>query len=297
MAFRTGRQILSGASVPSEMSLEVNVLRYLANCLECGAGLEEGSIAMASPTQNEEALLGYDSQVKLPDGRYVLLQFKRPLPVDGTLHFKVPSHQASALLKSCPASSFLVLPAVGTNDEMWGAGAGLLGRALIVDAWDLYMPLAASATEGRRWVCSPKTFVRTVRIGAAAAGAGTAVDVSQGRGRDWLEGLPSRPISSICGGTDGYGFVARGGTARARGGGTWGRKEWQEAAAERTRAHAEAHPEYRDKGDLHVPASEIPTALDRVHEADYMGGSGGGTGVAAAAAAGGGRYAIRIGDA
>ena len=300
MAFHARRQILSGASAPSEMSLEVNVLRYLANCLEDNAGLEEGGVAMASPTQNAEALLGYDSQVELLNGRYVLLQFKRPLPVDDTLHFKVPSNQVSALLKTCPASSFFVLPAVGTNCEMWGARAGLLGRTLVVDAWDLYMPLAASTTEGRSWVCSPKTFVRTVRVDTAAAGEGAAVDVSQGRGREWLLGLPSRPISSMCDSTDGLGFVARGGTARARGGRKWGLEEWREAAAERARAHAEAHPDYRDRGDLHVPASEVPTALEHAREGGHMGspdGSGTGAASAVAAAAGGGRYAIRIGDA
>ena len=73
MASPAVRRLLSAASVPSEMSLETNVLRYLANCLERrGVGLDEGSVAMASPTQNEEAHMGYDSQVKLPDGRYVL---------------------------------------------------------------------------------------------------------------------------------------------------------------------------------------------------------------------------------
>ncbi len=298
MAPAAKRTLLSGASAPSEMSLEVNVLRYLANCIERKVPLEEGYVEMASPTQNAEALLGYDSQVKLPDGRYVLLQFKRPLPSGDTLSFKVPSRQVSALLKTCPASSFLVLPAVGTNGKMWGARAGLLGRTLVVDAWDLYMPLAASTTEGRRWVRSAKTFVRTVRVDAAdaAAGAGAAVDVSQGRGRKWIEGLYSRPISSMCDGTGGLGFAVRGGSVRMRGGGKWGCKEWREAAAGRARAHAEAHPDYKDGGDLHAPASEVPTALGHAREegnTESPGGSGTGT----ASAARGGRYAIRIGDA
>ena len=186
---------------------------------------------------------------------------------------------------------------------MWGARAGLSGRTLVVDAWDLYMPLAASTTEDRRWVRSTKTFVRTVRAGAtaaAAAGAGAAVDVSQGRGREWLEGLYSRPISSMCDGTGGLGFAVRGGSARMRGGGKWGCKEWREAAEGRARAHAEAHPDYRDGGDLHAPASEVPTALEHAPEGGRMespGGSGTGAASAVAAAAGGGRYAIRIGDA
>ena len=115
MASPASRQLLPGASAPSGMLLEANVLRCLANCIERKACLKEGGVEMASPAQNAEARTGCDSQVKLPDGRYVLLQFKRPLPGGGTLSFKVPSHQVSALLKTCPASSFLVLPAVGTN--------------------------------------------------------------------------------------------------------------------------------------------------------------------------------------
>ena len=38
MASPAVRRLLSGASEPSEMSLETNVLRYLANCLERGGG-------------------------------------------------------------------------------------------------------------------------------------------------------------------------------------------------------------------------------------------------------------------
>ena len=62
-----------------------------------------------------QSRMGCDSQVRLPDGRYALLQFKRPPPGGGGMSIKAPSRQASALLKTCPASSFPVLPAVGTN--------------------------------------------------------------------------------------------------------------------------------------------------------------------------------------
>lgn len=159
------------------------------------------------------------------------------------------------------------------------------------------MPLAASTPECRSWVRSTKTFVRTVRVGATTtAAAGAAVDVSQGRGRKWLEGLYSRPISSMCDGTGGLGFAARGGSVRMRGGGKWGCKEWREAAAGRARAHAEAHPGYRDGGDLHAPASEVPTAPEHAREGGNTESPGGG-GTGAASAAGGGRCAIRIGDA
>lgn len=58
--------------------------------------------------------MGCDSQVGLPDGRYVPLQFKRPLPGRPS-SFGVPSGQAPLLLGPETASSFLALPAVGTS--------------------------------------------------------------------------------------------------------------------------------------------------------------------------------------
>ena len=115
MAPAAGRTLLSGASAPSETSLEANVLRCLANCIERKACLKEGGVEMDSPAQNAEARTGCDSQARLPDGRCAPPQFKRPLPSGGTPSFKVPSRRVSALLKTCPASSFLVLPAVGAN--------------------------------------------------------------------------------------------------------------------------------------------------------------------------------------
>ena len=90
------------------------MLRYLANRLEDSAGLKEGDVGMASRPEMQSRM-GCDPQVRLPDGRHALLQFKRPPPSGGGMSFKAPSRQASALLKTCPASSFPVLPAVGTN--------------------------------------------------------------------------------------------------------------------------------------------------------------------------------------
>ncbi len=97
---------------PSETSLEVNVLRCLASCPEGGGGPAEGGIAMASPAQNAEARMGCDSQVGLLDGRYVPLQFKRPLPGRPS-SFGAPSGQAPLLLGPEAASSFLSCPRSG----------------------------------------------------------------------------------------------------------------------------------------------------------------------------------------
>lgn len=59
--------------VPSEMSLETNILRYLANCLERRMDLDEGGVTMMSPTQPQEKYVGFDAMAGLPSGRYALL--------------------------------------------------------------------------------------------------------------------------------------------------------------------------------------------------------------------------------
>ena len=221
------RRLLSGASAPSEMSLETNVLRYLANCIEWRGGLEEGSVAMASPTQNEEAHMGYDSQVGLPDGRYVLLQFKRPRPRRSHVSFKVPSGQVSALLGYPEHSSFFALPAVRTNDEMWRSGAALLDRTLVVDACDLCASFDASMPAGLDWFDGSKPAVRTVRIMGAATGH--AASISQGREQKNFETIPSLPISCLCD-SGRYGFVVRDGAVLARDGTAPDRKKYPDAA-------------------------------------------------------------------
>ena len=305
MAPPAARRLLSGASAPSEMSLETNVLRYLANCLERSrGGLAEGVVEMASPTQNEEAHMGYDSQVKLPDGRYVLLQFKRPLPGCTSISFKVPSGQVAALLGPYAHSSFFVLPAVRTNDDMWGARDALLGRTLVVDAWDLYVPFAASMPEGLDWIYDSKPVVRTVRVNPGDA-AGCAASVSQGRGRKAIPNITFMPISRLCdtgrygfavrGDTGRYGFAVRGGAVLALDGTVLDRKKYQEAVEARRweywdRCLSKGVGDGPRMRDLHT--SNQPDDEDSVRrsDGDVMRTAGSGSGS-------GGCYAIRIGDA
>ena len=296
------RRLLSGASMPSEMSLETNVLRYLANCFERSRrGLAEGAVEMASPTQNEEAHMGYDSQVRLPDGRYVLLQFKRPLPGCTSISFKVPSGQVAALLGPYAHSSFFVLPAVETNSKMWGARAALLGCTLVVDAWDLYVPFAASMPEGLDWIYDSKQVVRTVRVNPGDA-AGHAASVSQGRGRKKFECVPSMPISCLCGagrygfavrgGAGRYGFAVRGGTVLALDGTVLDRKKYQEAVEARRWVYWDRYLSRGGRGgprtrDLHTSGRPGDEDSVRRSDGDVMRTAGSGNGS-------GGRYAIRI---
>lgn len=205
------QELMSDTTVPSEMSLETNVLRYLANCLEREARLAEGSITMASPTQNEEAILGYDSRVKLPDGLYVQLQFKRPIPNSVRVCFRIPSDQVAVLLKLGAGSSFFVLPVVRTNEDMWDAKTSLLDHTLMVDACDFRTPFATSAPDTLYRPLKPRTFVRTACVDT---GDTRAVTVWQGHGRNRMP-LPAKPVSCLCDPHD-IGFVVKDGIARPR---------------------------------------------------------------------------------
>ena len=77
--------------------------------------------------------------------------------------FEVPSGQVSALLGPHARSSFFALPAIRTNGEMWGAKAALLDCTIVVDAWDLYAPFAASMND-QHWIYHSKSVCRTVRV-------------------------------------------------------------------------------------------------------------------------------------
>ena len=212
----------------SEMSLETNILHHLVNCLERKPCIAPGSITMTSPTQNEEADLGFDAVVGQPDGRYVVLQFKRPNPLrSAMLSFRIPAKQVQALSWWPPRSAFFVLPAVKKNRDMWAAGVSLLDMTRIVDVWDLYAPFKKIGLLGQEWGMRSKSAGRAVRI---AKDGGSAKVSTRGTGRAW-RGLHSIPISCLCGTCPG-GIVVKNGEARTWDGKKWDRDEWQREAEE-----------------------------------------------------------------
>ena len=212
----------------SEMSLETNILHHLASCLERKPGLAPGDITMTSPTQNEEADLGFDAVVGQPDGRYVALQFKRPNTLRSTLlSFRIPAKQVQALSWWPRRSAFFVLPAVKTNRDLWAAGASLLDMTRIVDVWDLYAPFdkIGLLDPGRRGYHEPAG--RAVRI--AKDGSSTKVNVTKRYG--WVgRGLHSIPISCLCSMGGAGGIVVKNGVAKTWRGRKWDKSEWQREA-------------------------------------------------------------------
>ena len=252
--------VLAG-SLPSEAGLEVNILRYLAACIEERRRLPEGGVAITLPTQREERRLGFDAATDLSPGRYAVLQFKRPCkPKGGAASFKLQTDQFCTLLRYPPASAFYVLPVVKTNRDMWDVRAGLLDRACLVDAWDLVVPLLVGGTGPRgggslianihnlkqqiaggtvpqgddnpfgrgRTIrisgCRPCTASALVRTSGAAAGATR-------RGMHGANALPdhvcTKPMRALCTGPPWAGFDVAGGGGRimTQGGVKWSRDE------------------------------------------------------------------------
>ena len=226
---------------PSEMSLETNILRYLANCLERRHDLAEGAVVPVSPTQPEEHVLGFDAAVGLSEGRYALLQFKRPAgrPGDGNARFEMDGRQALTLLQYPRGSAFYVLPPVRTNREMAEYGRCLLHRARIVDAWDVFAAVSRSRrAAGAAGAAAPG--------GGGCHGAGSggghvayvdnggrgAVRVRAGGdgGRPPYFRIHSKPASSLCHGADDVGFYVRDGHIVERHGATWDRGGWRAEA-------------------------------------------------------------------
>lgn len=210
--------------LPSETSLETNILRYLANCLERRLGLDEGDVTMVSPTPPREKYVGFDAMTGLPSGRYVLLQFKRPLRPGsaGFVPFSITSAQLCTLLQWPPRSAFYVLPPVDSNTHMWGAKASLLCQAQLVDAWDFVAGLGwpgHGPQAGRGGHCQAWRS-RTVRVTPSGA---TYIRAGLSRKRHYRQVRQMSACRLCCDpGYDRLGFVVRGGKVRAWDGAEWG---------------------------------------------------------------------------
>ena len=232
----------------SEMSLETNILHHLASCLERKYGLAPGDITMTSPTQNEEADLGFDAVVGQPDGRYVALQFKRPTPARSAApsskrptppgqappSFRIPAKQVQTLSWWPRGSAFFVLPAFKRNRDLWDAGASLLDMSRMVDVWDLYAPFDENGMLGSGRGTHSESACLPVRI--VKGGSSAEVNSTKGTRRGWCA-LCSAPISCLCGTCPG-GIVVKNGEARTWDGRKWDRDEWKREAEEAWRRHA-----------------------------------------------------------
>ena len=225
--------------LPSEMSLETNILRYLANCLERRHGLAEGAVVPVSPTQAEEHALGFDASVCLPQGRYVALQFKRPEKAGhGRARFRIGGEQALRLLQYPRGSAFYVLPPVRTNGEMAGLGRCLLRRACMVDAWDMLPPIfrswrparTAPARSGGKGGNGAKSGdVRAAYVDCGGECGAVYVQAGRGHRPPYLQ-AQSKPASTLCDGADDGGFDVRDGRMEMGGGCGRGRGWWQAEA-------------------------------------------------------------------
>jgi len=298
-----------GDKPPSEMSLETNILRYLANCLERRHDLAEGAVVPVSPTPHEEHMLGFDAMVGLPQGRYAVLQFKRPAgwPI-GRARFEIVDRQALTLLRYPRGSAFYVLPPVRTNGEMAGFGRCLLHRARMVDAWDVlgailqpWRAAGAGATRSGRGGRIPGP--REGRDAYVSDRDHGAVHIQAGDGcpPPCLQVL-SKPVSALCHDTGGVGFDVKGDRIMTRHGVEWGRGGWTAEAgrvleAPNGRAYRWSRGRWwAGRGDAAADDDDDSSQRLNVDEVEFRfrqacdhGGGGGGDGEG-----GGGSYWLRI---
>ena len=302
-----------GDRPPSEMSLETNILRYLANCLERRHDLAEGAAVPVSPTPHEEHTLGFDAMVGLPRGRYAVLQFKRPAgwPI-GRARFEIVDQQALTLLRYPRGSAFYVLPPVRTNAEMAGLGRCLLHRARMVDAWDVLGAILRPWRAARAGVtCSGRggriPGPREGRDAYVSGGDHGAVHIQAGDGHPppCLQ-VSSKPASALCHDTGGVGFDVRGDRIMTRHGVKWDRDGWTAEAgrvleAPKERAYRWCHERWwANKGDAAAADDDglrrlsVDEVESRFRQACDHGWVGGGGGDGEGGDGGGGSYWLRI---
>ena len=246
------------------MSLEVNILHHLADCLERKHGVGAGGITMTSPTQNEEASLAFDAMAKQPDGCYLLLQFKRPSFGLDMASFKIPAKQVRTLLQWPRGSAFFVLPAAKTNKDVGDAGPSLLAMSRIVDVWDLYAPFDGIGLLGAAPGGHSKSAGRAVRV---YNDGGTKVNVTKNRG--WVgQGIASVPISCLCG-MGAYGVRIENEAAWTQNGKKWDHVEW-EREAERQWRRIKGQGWVREyEGRIAAASESVWACSDRINE--YLG--------------------------
>ena len=128
------------ASWPGEMSLEVNVHRYLPNCLERRGGLAEDSIAAASPATKRPtraALLGRAA------GRPAHAAVVQALPAWPPLRVLWDAFRPCLCLHGdCVCSSLPALHASGQTTRCGGRD-GPPASTLVIDAWNCAPPAAS----------------------------------------------------------------------------------------------------------------------------------------------------------
>lgn len=120
----------------TEKSVEVNVLRHLANCLEQRTG---NQITVLSPTQNLELRVGYDDIIHgLPPGWVIALQFKRPEELnDDFARFVLDMRQLDVLIRLFPIHhAFYIFSPFPTHLEFIHAQRNILQRTYAVDVHD-----------------------------------------------------------------------------------------------------------------------------------------------------------------
>jgi len=135
----------------TEKSVEVNILRHLANCLERETHRQ---ITVLSPSQLLEESIGYDDILHgLPRGWVIAIQFKRPKELSPDYaRFKINISQMNVLCRLFPTNNaFYIFSPFPTHLEFIHAQPRILKRSYAVDAHILNRFL-------------PDGVIRTIRV-------------------------------------------------------------------------------------------------------------------------------------
>lgn len=122
-------------SKTSEKSIEINVLHKLVDCLEKKFNSQ---ITVLAPTQRQERYWGFDDELYgLPNGRIIVLQFKRPYYGLSTrsVDFRVSVSQMCTLHDNIPwhNCAFYIFSPFPEELELVQRYGALLDRSMAID--------------------------------------------------------------------------------------------------------------------------------------------------------------------
>ena len=125
----------------SEKTIEINILRHLANCIE---NRSPGSnVGVIAPTQNQEKNLGFDAILgSTKDQQVIAIQFKRPKMNTHSKHvkFKIDVEQQNVFTRyrsSILHKFYILSPFVSHNEFIKKTGEQLLRESSAIHVCDM----------------------------------------------------------------------------------------------------------------------------------------------------------------
>ena len=125
----------------SEKTIEINILRHLANCIE--NRLSDSNVGVIAPTQNQEKNLGFDAILgSIKEQQVIAIQFKRPKMNTHPKHvkFKIDVEQQNVFTRyrsSILHKFYILSPFVTHNEFIKKTGEELLSESSAIRVRDM----------------------------------------------------------------------------------------------------------------------------------------------------------------